>query len=91
MTRKPGTVQTPPRCPGGVYTSDKVEVALNWTGMSQARYTANMRRMVAAHELGHALGLGHTPAHPEWLMYPSDSRSVQVPQPNDKAGVNALY
>lgn len=89
VTRRSGTVQDPPSCPKGFFVSGRVEVVINWPRVSN--YSRSKQRMVAAHELGHVFGLAHTPAHPEWLMYPSDQRTVLVPQHNDKAGVNARY
>ena len=91
-TRKKGTLQTPPPCPSGIYKHGKLEVVINWSKVNALGYGNPKKKMVAAHELGHAFGLAHTPQHPEWLMYPSDTgRTVKVPQPNDKAGVNAIY
>jgi len=91
VTRKKGTVQASPPCPNGLWTSGKLEVVINWSLVNQLQYNSAWKKMVAAHELGHAFGLAHTPNHQEWLMYPTDERYALLPQPNDKAGVNAIY
>ncbi len=90
VTRRPGTVQSRPTCTSsGYWVSGQMEVVMNWSGTSG--YSASRRRMVAAHELGHAFGLGDTTANPHLLMYCKDTRTVLVPQQNDWAGVNAIY
>lgn len=66
-----------------------MEVVLNWSLVSG--YSAAKRQGVAAHELGHALGLAHNGSSAAILMYPYDSRTVTTPQSDDKAGVNAIY
>lgn len=53
----------------------------NWTGVNEFR-------RVAAHELGHGLGLDHSDAGT--LMY-FQAGSVEQPQADDIAGANALY
>lgn len=89
VTRQKGTVQSAPSCPNGFFASGQVEVVLNWSVVSG--YSASKRQGVAAHELGHALGLAHTTSSQGVLMYPYDSRTVYTPQGDDKAGVNARY
>lgn len=92
VTRKKGTVQDFPPCTtSGYWVSGQMEVVINWSEVESLGYGSNKKRMVAAHEMGHAFGLDHTPNHPEWLMYNYDSRTTLVPTSNDKAGVNALY
>lgn len=48
----------------------------------------------AAHELGHALGLGHT-SDQGTLMYPNEyryiNRGVYTPQADDRSGISYIY
>ncbi len=101
VTRKPGTVQGYPAYSGSYWISG-MEVVLNWSLITSLGYTSSQKKMVAAHEFGHAYGLAHnsatlpgTPGVPTALMYPYDSTriyyGVLTPQADDKAGVNALY
>ncbi|WP_027341556.1 matrixin family metalloprotease [Hamadaea tsunoensis] len=89
VTRKPGTVQDFPTCSGGFWVSGGMEVVLNWPIVSG--YSTAKRYGVAAHELGHSFGLAHNNGSTAYLMYYSDSRTVNTPQSDDKAGVNGLY
>jgi hypothetical protein len=55
----------------------------------------NHRRGILAHEMGHALGLAHVTGGAARIMrtyiaYPANY-GINVPQPDDIAGVNALY
>jgi predicted Zn-dependent protease len=68
-----------------------MEVVLNWSLINSNGYSAAKRQSIAAHELGHAFGLAHNPSNKAVLMYPYDTRTVLVPQSDDKAGVNAIY
>ncbi|ANY70331.1 hypothetical protein BBD42_30415 [Paenibacillus sp. BIHB 4019] len=53
---------------------------------------SNTRRSAAGHELGHALGLGHTPLLVKAIMNSSrDRETIYTPQTDDKNGLNALY
>ena len=83
-----------------------MDVVVNWSLMTSLGYTSAARKMVAAHEFGYAFGHNSaiipgsiSPTRPNGipvaLMYPYDNGRIQggvlLPQPDDKAGVNALY
>ncbi|WP_186526369.1 matrixin family metalloprotease [Leekyejoonella antrihumi] len=57
-------------------------------------YSATVSQGVAAHELGHAVGLGHSAASCA-LMLPTtpgrDSCGAWIPKADDIAGMNSLY
>lgn len=101
VTRKRGTVQTPPTCStSGVWQRGQMDVVLNWSLQTSYGYTTAQRRMVAAHEFGHAFGLAHynslTSADvPKALMYAYDNKRIEhkvySPKNDDKVGINALY
>jgi Ca2+-binding RTX toxin-like protein len=52
--------------------------------------TASTLDQVALHEIGHALGLGHS-TDPNAAMYPSAGPNNQTLDPSDIAGIQALY
>ncbi|MDR1432590.1 MAG: matrixin family metalloprotease [Propionibacteriaceae bacterium] len=99
VTRKKGTTQSVPECSNGKWKKGGMEVVLNWSLMSSLNYTTQQRQGVAAHEIGHALGLAHntgtTTGEPNALMYPYDARrfdwGIFGPKKDDKNGANALY
>jgi hypothetical protein len=51
---------------------------------------ANVRRSVSGHELGHAIGLGHS-YYFALMGYNPDPSTYYVPQQDDIDGVNVLY
>lgn len=57
--------------------------------MVLAGYTANQKRAVFTHEIGHALGLAHV-GSASAIMYEYVT-SLFTPQSDDIAGVNNLY
>jgi len=77
------------RTSAGYWTSGQMEVVLN-SGLIGG-YTPAQRYGLAAHEFGHALGLGHNNSRIDVLMYGTDARTVGIPQADDRSGVNAMY
>lgn len=61
---------------------------------NQSYYSNGAVQSVAAHELGHVVGLGHDPNENQ-LMYYSTNRwfndGIDTPQSDEIAGTNALY
>lgn len=100
VARKPGTVQAYPSYSGQYWTAGGMELVLNWSLMTSLGYTSDQKKMVAAHEFGHAFGLSHNGnsypgGAPVALMYPYDANRIAFgiysPRPDDKAGINAIY
>lgn len=90
VARRPGTVSTFPGCTAnGYWISGQMEVVLN-SGLI-GNYSSAQKNALAAHEFGHALGLGHNASRIDVLMYPNDGRTVGIPQADDRNGVNAMY
>ncbi len=68
---------------------------LNTYYTNQSSYTSGGAiQSVAAHELGHDIGLGHDPSKNQ-LMYYSTARywddGINTPQSDENAGTNAIY
>lgn len=79
---------------GGHFVAGSVVVQLNDYWFWTIPYTYDEEISVAAHELGHTLGLNHS-SIASALMYYSTSRYTQygtyTPQQDDINGVNAMY
>lgn len=78
-----GITQLPCGADGSSQVLMRLDVAEAWT--------ADMLAQVAAHEFGHALGLGHAPAPTVALMAPIWNSRVYVLQPWDLVQVQGLY
>ncbi|MBX6351137.1 MAG: matrixin family metalloprotease [Clostridia bacterium] len=80
-------------CGGCQYTSAVAELNTHWT----SSYTGAERQSVAAHELGHVLGLGHESGAVLMNPYTCGETSrwctygINTPQSDDVQGVEDLY
>lgn len=71
---------------GGYFNNAQVKLNTYYT----RNYSAAWIQGVAAHELGHAMGIGHVSSCA--LMYPNTPRcGIDTPTSDDVNGINALY
>lgn len=89
-------------CSGGKWVNSKTTVYWNSGGIAST-YSATAKRMIAVHEMGHSLGLGHV-AVPMAPATCTTNKAVMrqgttkwtcgwtnEPWPDDISGVNAIY
>jgi hypothetical protein len=69
----------------GSISSTSIHWSINNVGAVQS---------VAAHELGHDIGLGHDPNENQLMYYSTDRwwvDGINTPRSDDNAGTNAIY
>lgn len=89
IARAAGTLDAMPPCANDRWQSGQMEIVLNDAKLGD--YDSARINGIAAHEIGHALGLGHVPEDDAVLMHNYDERTVSTPQSDDKEGINAIY
>lgn len=68
----------------------KSNIQANYTYLLSKSYNFTKNKGVMAHEIGHALGLGHVSGSNK-LMYNNDGRTVYKPTSDEINGIKALY
>lgn len=76
-----------------VYFSNTDDSAIRWSGPGEPGFGTYDIQGVATHELGHALGLGHSdvPGATLWPAATARALPMRTLAPDDRAGVESLY